>query len=476
MPHTSLNVLDENARIQVHEQSLEILARIGVRVDSASGRRILASAGAMVDENNQIVRFPRGVIEEALKTTPRSFSLGSRRPDWMHPLNLGAITLCADGGAVHVYESQTGIRRPGTRQDWLGATRLIDALEEIGVYWSMVQGWYPEDSTGEYVSYCCDIWRNFSKHVQDSTSRAEHTGWLLEILQVVFGDREAIRSKKPFSFLLCPSSPLVIEGFYTDAYLVTAGWNIPAVIMPMPLMGATAPANMFATLILANCEVLAMLCLVQAASSGTPCIYAPVPAVIDPRSGRYGGGVENALLGAAVTEMGRYYRLPVEASAGGSDQTVPGVQATYEQALNWVLPALSFPDILVGPGLLSGSTVLSMEQVLIDLEIHRRCLRLHRGFGSEAPLWLQEVIGQVGPAGNFLAQRTTRQALRSGEWYLDRLGWHETYEAWEAAGKPTLIEQAHDQVEKILREHTPLPLNEETERELQKIEQRARDV
>ena len=57
----------------------------------------------------------------------------------------------------------------------------------------------------------------------------------------------------------------------------------------MPMMGATAPGSLLATTLLANCETLGVLCLVQAAEPGTPFIYAPIALTMDPRSGRYAG-------------------------------------------------------------------------------------------------------------------------------------------------------------------------------------------
>ncbi|NIN65203.1 MAG: [trimethylamine--corrinoid protein] Co-methyltransferase, partial [Anaerolineae bacterium] len=71
--------------------------------------------------------------------------------------------------------------------------------------------------------------------------------------------------------------------------------------------------------------------------------------------------------------MGRFYGLPVEASGMGTDHHVPGIQPGYERALNGMLPMLSWPDILVGPGLLGGSMILSLEQLLIDVEVFRMC-------------------------------------------------------------------------------------------------------
>jgi trimethylamine--corrinoid protein Co-methyltransferase len=219
-----------------------------------------------------------------------------------------------------------------------------------------------------------------------------------------------------------------------------------------------------------------MLCLVQAAAPGTPFIYAPVLAVIDPRSGRYSGGaVEGGLLGAAVTEMGRYYGLPVEASGMGTDHHIPSIQAGYERAINGLLPVLSWPDILVGPGLLGGSMNLSLEQLLIDVEVFRMYKQAHRGIVADEDTWLDDVIDDIGPGGNFLAEYSTVDGIREGEWYVSKFGVHNTFEAWEGAGRPTLLEEARDQVDQILSSHQQLPLDAEIERELDRIQRRAQE-
>ncbi len=473
---TFLQVLSEDERDRVHETTLKVLAQTGLRVDTVRGRQILKEAGAEVNDETGVVRFPRALVEESLRLAPKRFTLGGRRPNWALPLNAGECTLLADGGAVFMLDPETGERRPGTFDDWLTSTRLIDAIDEIGAYWWMVEGGFASDSAGDFVAYWRNLLSNFSKHIQDSTNDPEQSRWLLEVLDVVFG-RKYVRTQRPFSFLLCPLSPLVIEGPFTDAYLETLGWDIPVAVMPMPLMGTTAPASLISTVVLGNCETLAMLCLIQAAAPGTPFIYAPALAVMEPRSGRYGSGsVEHTLLGAASTEMARYYGLPVEASTGGTDHHIPGIQAGYERAVNWLLPVLAWPDLLVGPGLLGGSMILSLEQLMIDVEVFRLCRRVHQGIGSEGDKWLEDVIASVGPGGNFLAQRSTKQAIRTGEWYISRLGVHDTYERWEELGRPDLLDEIKAKVRQILAEHTPLPLEETTLRELERVEQRAREM
>jgi trimethylamine--corrinoid protein Co-methyltransferase len=471
---TLLQVLSEDERHQVHERTLKVVGSTGLRVDTAQGRQILRDAGADVDENTNLVRFPRELVEESLRLAPKAFTLGARRPGWDLAMNGGDCTLLVDGEAVFTLDRETGERRPGTMNDWRETTRLIDALDEIGVYWHMVEESDRGDTMADYVAYLRELFGNFSKHVQDATSSPEEAPWLLEVLQVIFGDQETIRRQHPLSYLLCPQSPLVIEGPYTDAYLALLGWDIPVAIMPMPLMGATGPGSLISTTVLGNCEVLAMLCMIQAAAPGTPIIYAPALATMDPRSGRYAAGaIENGLMSVAAVEMGRYYGLPVEGTGMGTDHHVPCMQASYERAMNGLLPALSWPDLLVGAGLLGGSMILSLEQLLIDTELFRMFKRARQGVASDEDKWLEEVIDRAGPAGTFIAESSTVRGIRGGEWLIPDLGRHDTFESWAAAGRPTLLQEAREKVDQILATHQPLPLDEDVERELTYIQDRA---
>ncbi len=469
---TILQVLSTNDCEQLHHKTLEILAKTGVRVDSERGRQILLAAGAEPAADN-IIRFPPGLVEASLELAPRAFSLGGRRTGWSLKMNAKESSLIADGGAIHTLDGNSSIRRPATIADWQRITRVTDVLDEFGCYWGVVDGMFGT-RPADMVLHWVEIFRNFSKHVQEASATAEEARWLKEILQIIFGTAEEICQLHPLSFLICPSSPLVIEAEYTEAYLETIGLEIPVAVMPMPLMGTTGPGTLISNLVLANCEVLAMVCLVQAAQPGTPVIYAPIPAISNPFTGRFGSGeVEHSLIGAAVTEMARYYHLPVEASAGGTDHHIPGIQAGYERALNFVLPILSQPDLLVAPGLLGGSMIFSPEQFIIDLEIVRRCKRLARGIETDPEKWLEAVIAQVGSGRNYLAQPSTLAALRAGELHIGHLGWREHYEKWEADGKPDILEQAREEFDRIIRDYQPLPLDDAMERELVRLQQSA---
>jgi len=473
---THLRVLSDADRDQVHEKTIKILAETGVRVESDLGRDYLKKAGAGVDENTKIVRIPRKLLEASLSAAPKKFSLGARRSDWDLGMNEGECYLMPDGEGVTLIDHRTREERPGTFADWLDATRMIDALDEVSVYWAMVEQGDKRGNLADSVHYWNNIFRNFSKHVQDSSPDARSSPWLLEILQVVFGDKDTIRNTHPFSFLVCPQSPLMIDAQHTDAYLAMGGWNIPLAIMPMPLMGGTGPGNMISMTIQGNCDVLAMLCLAQALEPGTPIIYAPALAVMNPRSGMYSAGaIESGLLSSAAIEMGKYYQLPVEGSGGGTDTFKPGIQASYERAMSLLLGVLSWPDLMIGCGLLGGSMVLSLEQLVIDVEMFRMSKQSHRGIPTQDEAWLDEVIQKAGPGGNYLGEKSTIKNIRSGEWLIPRLGMHDTQKSWEKSGRKDILDEAREKVDQILKTHKPLPLEDEVQDELDNIYKKAQE-
>ena len=472
---TTFEVLSQEEKERIHERTLHILATVGMRVDTSQGRDILREAGAEVDDATRVVRFPTALVEESLKLAQQELALGGRRPGWSHPMFSGRTTLLLDGEAPFVLDRETGEVRASVYDDWVQGTLLADALDEIGVYWGFVSTYAQGDTLADEVEYYAAVQRGFTKHIQESTENIATIPWQLEILDVVFGGRDEVARLHPFSFLITPISPLVIEKDHLDCWLALRGWDIPVAIMSMPMTGTTAPGSLAATVLMANCEVLGCICLIEAAEPRTPVIYASEMMTMNLRTGQWAGHAAHDMLSAAATEMARYYGLPSMGWGCDTDHFVPGMQAGYEKALSGLVPMLARPDVLVGAGPLGSDTVWSAEQLVIDCEILRTCERICEGIATEDRLF-SEVIEEVGPGGNFLAHDSTRRAFHDGELFMPRLGWHDSRSAWDAAGRPDLLEEARERVDQLLAEHEVLPLDDDVEAELQRLEKRVRET
>ena len=64
----------------LHHASLRVLRDIGLKVDSAVARQLLAGVGAMVDEDTGIVRFDPEMVDELLTDLPSEFTIHARNP------------------------------------------------------------------------------------------------------------------------------------------------------------------------------------------------------------------------------------------------------------------------------------------------------------------------------------------------------------------------------------------------------------
>ena len=119
--------------------------------------------------------------------------------------------------------------------------------------------------------------------------------------------------------------------------------------------------------------------------------------------------------------------------------------------------------------------ILSLEQLLIDVEIFRMSKQAHRGIPTHKEAWLDEIIQKVGPGGNFLGEKSTIKNMRSGEWLIPSLGVHEPEKTWERSRKKDILDEAREKIDQILKTHQPLPLDEEIEKELEKIYKKAQE-
>src|SRR5512137_3036973 len=164
--HTHIQVLSEDEKAQVHERTLKVLGTVGLRCDTADGRRILADAGAHVDEATCRVRFPPELVESLLGQARTSFTVHGRRPGWSFSVGAGDFTLLADGGATSVFDARSGERRPTTFDDWRSATRLLDAIDDVGFYWCPIDYSTGYERPGGFVRYYSDVFGTFGKHVQ----------------------------------------------------------------------------------------------------------------------------------------------------------------------------------------------------------------------------------------------------------------------------------------------------------------------
>lgn len=452
-------ILSEDERHKIHEESIRILKQVGVKFLSKRALRIMRDNGASVDSDTGIVKIPAEMVEQALNTAPKSFFLGSRVPSRDVTLPRPNAGYVLDMGGVFTRDFHSGERRYATLQDNADSMRVFDEMSQASVVWphSLVGGDTPHSDAIRLITSC---FKSCSLHVQDEFDNPRQVPYIIEAMAAILGSEDAVRERKLFSVVYCTLAPLVHEGEMCDAYLDLIEFEAPIVTFPMPCSGSTGPASLYSNIAMGNAEALSSLVIFQMAHPGTPIIFGDASGSTDFATGGFlEGSPEMVLQTAARAEMAQFYGLPTTQQGCTTDAKEPGSQAVMEKLLTTLPLVLNGTDLIQGPGALETSATLCLEQIVVDEEIAGMCKRLRQGVDfSDAKNYFDD-IAEVGPGGHFMMQRSTLKACRSDEFYLPSLCNRQTYESWVELGKPGVYSRAREWVEEILAgpQRNPLP-------------------
>jgi trimethylamine--corrinoid protein Co-methyltransferase len=337
---------------------------------------LIVEAGAEVDKEKKIARFPEDLVKNSLAKAPSAIRLHSR--DSKHDLTLESNKVHYDPGSAALYllDSQSGqVRRPLSK-DLADFVRLADSLRHIEAQsTALVVSDVPEIMVDRYRLFI--VLKNSTKTVVTGTFSKDGLYDMKDMLAVIAGGEKELAQKPMAIFDLCPSAPLKWGDFILQNLIDCAKYGIPAEILPMPQLGATGPVTLAGSLVQLNAEFLSGLVLSQLTSPGAPVIYGGSPTTFDMRhcTSRM-GAIETMMMGCAYAQIGKYNGLPTHMYLGLSDTKTVDAQAGFESGIGIVLGALAGINVISGPGMLDFENCQSFEKLVIDDAICGMALRL----------------------------------------------------------------------------------------------------
>ena len=466
-PKLHLEILTPQEVKKIHDATLWIIEKVGIRFPSKRALEIWAAHGATVDPDKMVVRAKAELIEKALRSCPPVYPLAARNPKQDLALDGNHVYLGTDGCGVEVIDILTGTRRVSCLQDVCDIARIADDTEEIAFHWVPVSAQdKPPKTRGLHEIKA--IWENSTKHVQTESIYDEREARAaIEMAGLIAGSKTGLRQKPILSLMQCSASPLGHDGGSLDAALVAAEFGIPTGFMTMAANLTTGPATLAGNLAVGNAEVIAGTALLQLAFPGAPVFYAAAQTASDPRSGAYtGGGPEDFLYGAATNILSDYYGIPLSMGAFATGAKEPNWQAGIENSLSTFMASIVMADMLLGVGFLHGSRIWSFAEMMMDCEIFSIIHKTMQGIIVDDETLALDTIAAVGPGGNFLSQKHTLQHMR--DLFLPQFMDRRTYNEWEAK-KDDARDWALDKVRKILVTHQPESLDEKISVEMDKI-------
>jgi trimethylamine---corrinoid protein Co-methyltransferase len=429
----------ESARVEaIHETSLKILEQIGVHCFNRDAAKLFEGAGCRVSETDEysLVKFPPGVVIEAVGKAPSRVVLGARDPENRLILDAGEprvrfgsgseanvfleaepVTFTADGRSTEVPVFH---RLKGNAELLCTAARLCQQLDNLDFFIRTVnlQDGDISESDKDVNKFFASL-ANIDKHVMAGLTDAESLDKVIRMGEIITGGAEELRDNPVLSFITCiTKSPLQLVRDTTEKMMRIVRSGMPVVISSSPQGGTTAPIQEAGMVTQINAEILAGIALSQLVKPGAPVLYGSVPvrARMDDLHDLY-GAPEFCSYNADCIQMARFYELPSYSTAGVGDACVPGVQATVEKAFSHLfIPMAGAQYVHYAFGLLEKTNVFSPDQAVLDdaqIGTVKRILSSPRVGDEELDGAFEQILKVMGTS-NKLYARYARKGIRDG--------------------------------------------------------------
>lgn len=474
MAKPALSILAQADVLNLHEASIRILERTGVKVLSDEVLSLIEGQdGITVDRNNKVVTFSEYAVMEAVASAPSSFTVYGR--DLSRSLTYGEDEFFCQAipGQTMWVDPLTKSRRSGAVADFEKSVIVADALENIDIVGAMIQ---PAEIPMEIrdVYLYAELFKRTLKPARSFIQFRLAGRYILEMATMLAGDAATLASYPLLEFGFEPVSPLLLPGEPLEIALDFAQAGIPITIGPMPLAMGTAPVTLAGSVALGNAEVLATVVIVQTVAPGTPMIYYNSPHILDARTMNIVfGSPEQGLMSSMVASLGKHYKLPVGLNVGLTDAKLPDAQSGTEKGMTMLVGGLVGADIFGGMGISGADQGFCLPQLIIDNEIIGFVKRTLKGVRLDAEAIACEVIENVGISGSYLMENHTLDNWRE-EFWLPQLTDRDNWEAWMEDGAKTMLERAIDRQEQILQTHELPWIDEALDREIDAVVAAAR--
>ncbi len=464
-----IEVLSQQEIDGINQATRDVMADVGVAFPSKKALQILADAGANVDFDTEIVKFPTDLVEKSLATAPRAYDLCGRRPELDAKLGQGFGThYFTSGEAPKIVDFETGERRLSVKKDIERMAKVADYLPIVSLLWPTVSASDKGEAAPLHGIEAC--FNNTEKHIQTESVMDEISAkYAIEMAAVVAGGMDELKKRNLHSILLCCIQPLAQDRGGIESAMVYAEAGLPIGFMSMPTLGLTGPPYSAGSLAMAFAEVLSGVVLTQIINPGTPNFTSIIPSVINPRTGTYFMGSSPAqITSASAVQISHANGLPITAcmSFGGSAQKLGGWQVGIENFWTHFLTVMSGADMSFGPsGMYEAVSLLDMRRILFDREIVQALDIMTNGIEVNENTLAVDMIREVGPRGMFINQKRTVKETRN--LWPPSILFEDSPEPDQRYRDP--VEVAHEGIEWILENHKPEPLPADVKQELRKI-------
>jgi trimethylamine--corrinoid protein Co-methyltransferase len=436
----------------LHNASLEIMERTGMRFFDREALDLFKKAGAGISDEN-LVRIPSHLVEWARRSAPENVNIFDRNRQLTMMLGGDRTHYGVGSDCMSIYDLETGDHRKAVLSDVINGVRLVDALPNMDFVMSM---FLPSDvPQAVYERHQMSIMlRESTKPIIFVGIEADSTVMAIDMAAAVAGGLKALQQYPFVINYVNTVSAFHHNGESLQRLLYAAERNIPSIYAPVLARGTLAPITSAGAMALHNAAQLAGLVLSQLKREGSPLILC----------GRSGGFLDMRTMVCLYTapdagpygwDLARHYRIPTF-TAACTDAKIFDAQAAGETALTLFEKTLNGANLIHDLGYLDSAMTGSLELVVYSDEVIEWIKRYWQPPEISEESLALDLIHATGPDGHFLETDHTLRHFR--ELWAPALFDRMDFETWSSKGSLTLQQKANQRVLEIIGSHRAEPL------------------
>lgn len=445
-----LTMLSAEQIQEAHKNVLTVLSQTGVRVDSPSILQMLERKLGLRSQD-RIIKFPAEIVEDAIKSAPKTIDIFDRRG--AHKFKLGEGRLRFGVGVTALFyqnpiDETLDIFR---RQNFADLVRLGSSLKHYDVISTVgIVRDVPEELGDLYGSL--EHIANTTKPLVLLVSDENKFPDVLRMYEMLHGDL----ANKPFIMpYFNPVSPLVMNAGTVDKMKISIERGLPIIFSNYSMAGASTPLTPAGTLTLLMAELLAGLVVSQTIKKGAPILLGMLPVYFDMRTMLNFYDPQSVLISVACSEMMKHYGVPHCSTSGSGTGWGMDLISADTYWMNTLALLLSHGHLAPFIGDSLGSKSISPTTFVHAHEIIDQALRLHDGFQLDDVNSAVDEIARVGPGKNFLNQPSTLRNYKNG-YYTSSVYPHYSMEKWQEAGAPSARQVLREKTQDLMAS-APMP-------------------
>lgn len=468
-----LDFLDQKGLDRMYDACIQLISKKGFKVDYEKGLNILAEKGATVDFKTQMVTFSPELIEKALKTAPREFTIKGSKAEHdcllPHPENSFYTSTCIQ--SMQYRDPVTGKIIPVTEKnlgEWCQLAQVLPNIHKVAI-----------QTPTEVVQEAADVHgfnvllQNTSKPLMILAYCPESVGLMFELLLAWAGSEENLRKRSQAIFYPTSLTPFGFKEMDIETMMHCCKYGVPQAVNSLAIAGATSPITIPGTAVLGAAEIISMVVMCQLFEPGSECIASMYGTTMDVSTGNALIGNSESMLARALSGqfMKKCFGLPIETFSFMTDSYVEDGQAVLEKSLMPAMLNLSGSDMQYGMGRLGSTTLASPIQMIIDNDLVSIIKRSTEKMEiNDDTLAIKEMM-ETPALGNYVQSKHTFNHCRDN--VRTKMFSPISINPWLDQGEKDLRDRARDRYQELKKEFKPVELAASTIQDMNDVVKKA---